>query len=579
MRGSRRGSGAETAAALHPDVPSPVARSPVQLTSLDSVYLGILAVLTLYGFHRVSLLARFRWPGGGGVEPGAGERGLDGGDALGRAVMWDRTDGDEVALDSSGASGAGASGVSGASDSSDPSDPTEISDSRQPSEPPAGPHPGVEGVVVGGAVPFVTVQLPLFNERNVAARLIRAVGALAWPAERLEIQVLDDSTDDTRDVVDAEVRALRERGIDARVVRREGRAGYKAGALDHGLAIAKGELICIFDADFLPDPDFLVRVAPHFEDAGVGMVQSRWEHVNRDESWLTRAQSTLLDGHFVIEHKVRSDSGLYFNFNGTAGVWRRAAIDGAGGWQVDTLTEDLDLSYRAQLAGWRFVYMSRLGTPAEVPPTISSFQSQQHRWAKGSVQVARKLGLRILRADVPWRVKVEAAAHLTGNVGHPLVFGLAVLLPLSGTFRTPFGSWWHLIVFTACTLSVFVFYDRSQRALGRSALARVRDVPLAIALGIGMCVSQTRAVLEGLVDRTGEFVRTPKRGDGTREYRDLLRGVPGLELVMGGWFAWGLVHAVEQRTWMLLPFLILFFSGFVWVGVLSLQDWMRSLRA
>jgi len=429
-------------------------------------------------------------------------------------------------------------------------------------------------------LPLVTVQLPLYNERTVAARLIRSVGALDYPPERLEIQVLDDSTDETAGIVESEVEALRTRGIRATVVRRPDRSGFKAGALDYGMARAAGELLCIFDADFTPRADFLRSLVPSFEDESVGMVQARWDHKNRDESTLTRAQSTLLDGHFVIEHSVRAQSGLFFNFNGTAGIWRRAAIEEAGGWQHDTLTEDLDLSYRAQLAGWRFLYVPSVSAPAEVPPGISAFKSQQHRWAKGSVQVARKLGWRILRAPVPLRNKLEAAAHLTGNTGYPLILLLSFLLPLSITQHTRFGGVWHLGIFALCTLSVIVFYDTSQRVLGRRRRSRWIDVPAAMSLGIGMCVAQTRAVLEGLFQNTGEFVRTPKRGESacTQAYRATFHGIPGVELLLAVWLAMAVVRALQLHVWGSLPFLLLFFWGFAWVGGLSLRDWWRDLR-
>ena len=439
----------------------------------------------------------------------------------------------------------------------------------------------------GPDVPRVTVQLPLFNERTVAARLVRAAGELDWPADRLEIQVLDDSTDETRAIVDREVRELRERGVDAVVLRRTDRSGFKAGALDAGLRTAKGELVCVFDADFVPPTDFLRRLVGHFDDPRVGMVQARWEHLNREESSLTRAQSALLDGHFVIEHKVRHDQGLFFNFNGTAGIWRRAAIDDAGGWEHDTLTEDLDLSYRAQLAGWTFVYAPRIVAPAEVPPDIAAFKSQQHRWAKGSVQVLRKLGWRLLRADVPLRTKLEALAHLSGNVGYPVVLLLALLLPLSVSEQDRFGGWAHLVMFCLCTLSVILFYDRGQAAIGRTLLQRLRDVPAAMSLGIGMCVSQTRAVFAGLRSDPGTFVRTPKRGDATSSatdpaptglatYRAALRGLPGVELLLALWFAWAVAQAVRLGHWGVLPFLLLFLSGFAWVGLLSLRQWARA---
>ena len=426
--------------------------------------------------------------------------------------------------------------------------------------------------------PRITVQLPVFNERSVAARLIRAAGELRYPSALLEIQVLDDSTDETRTIVDEEARALRDRGIQCVVVRRADREGFKAGALDHGMKTAQGELLCVFDADFLPRPDFLEQLVVRFSDPSVGMVQARWGHDNRDESWLTRAQSTLLDGHFVIEHKVRHDSGLFFNFNGTAGMWRRETIEDAGGWQHDTLTEDLDLSYRAQLAGWKFVYAPLVVAPAEIPPDIASFKSQQHRWAKGSVQVLRKLFWEILRSREPLRVKLEAFAHLTGNIGYPCVLLLALLLPLSLGFHELVPQWLHLGLFLLCTVSVFAFYERSQRAVARPLGKRVKDIVAAVSLGIGMCISQTRAVFSGLWSDTGTFVRTPKRGDARNRpaYLATLNGLPGIELLMAAWFAWGMVQAIDAGYWGSLPFLLLFFASFLWVGSLSLREWARG---
>jgi cellulose synthase/poly-beta-1,6-N-acetylglucosamine synthase-like glycosyltransferase len=427
-----------------------------------------------------------------------------------------------------------------------------------------------------GELPVVTVQLPLYNERTVAARLLRAVGELDWPAARLEIQVLDDSNDETRALVDAEVDGLVRRGLDAKVVRRADRQGFKAGALAHGQALARGELFAIFDADFVPQRDFLRALVPSFADPRVGLVQARWEHLNRDESLLTRAQSVLLDGHFVIEHTVRHAGGLFFNFNGTAGIWRRATIESAGGWQHDTLTEDLDLSYRAQLAGWKFVYRPLVTAPAEVPSELSAFQSQQHRWAKGSVQVARKLAGRIARAELPLRVKLEAAAHLTGNTGYPYVVVLAALLPLITSDTTRLGPSWHFAAFCVCTLSVVLFYALSQRPSARPLARKLIDVPAAMALGIGMSVAQTRAVLEGLLRATGEFVRTPKRGDGrAQRYRTRLSKLPLLELLFAAWCAFGLGNAVRAGLWGSLPFLALFFAGFAWVGTLALREWWQ----
>ena len=430
-------------------------------------------------------------------------------------------------------------------------------------------------------VPPLTVQLPIFNERTVAARLIRAAGALEYPRDRFELQVLDDSTDDTRAIVDEEVRLLRERGLAASVIRRANRTGFKAGALEHGMQRAKGELLCVFDADFMPQSDFLLRLVPHFADPAIGMVQARWGHHNRDESRLTRAESTLLDGHFVIEHKVRHDSGVFFNFNGTAGIWRREAIESAGGWEHDTLTEDLDLSYRAQLRGWKFVYLPQVVVPAEVPADIAAFKSQQHRWAKGSVQVFKKLALTILRSDEPVKTKLEAFAHLTGNAGYPFVLLLALLLPLSLGVSSEWSGWIHAVLFVTCTLTVLGFYERSQRSVGRSLGARLADTACAVVLGIGLSIGQTRAVLEGLLPGTGVFVRTPKHGDGPKRkrYAAVVRGLPGIELLVAAWLGWGIAHAIENGLWFSLPFLSLFFAGFAWVGGLSAVDALRPLLA
>ncbi len=473
----------------------------VPLTSIEWLYLAVLAVLAVYGAHRLWLLVGFRWPAR-------------------EALTGPPADASEETL------------------------------------------------------PAVTVQLPLYNERTVALRLLATVAELDYPRELLEVQVLDDSDDETCALVDARAAALRQRGVDVRVLRRPTRAGFKAGALDFGMRSARGELLCVFDADFLPPPGFLRELVPAFRDPSVGMVQARWEHENRSASALTRAQSILLDGHFVIEHTVRHARGLFFNFNGTAGLWRRAAIEGSGGWQHDTLTEDLDLSYRAQLAGWRFVYKPLTTAPAEVPPTLAGFQSQQRRWAKGSVQVARKLGGTILRADVPWRVKLEAFLHLTGNAGYPLVLLLAVLLPLTLAAEPRLGGLAHLAGFVLCTCSVILFYDASQRAIGRPLRARLFDVPAAVALGIGMCASQTRAVLEGLFGGTGAFVRTPKRGNAPARlaYRPSARGLPWIELALTAWFAVAIPVALARQLFGVLPFLLLFFAGFAWVAGLALRE-------
>ncbi|HNC95859.1 MAG TPA: glycosyltransferase, partial [Myxococcota bacterium] len=278
-------------------------------------------------------------------------------------------------------------------------------------------------------LPLVTVQVPLYNERDVAPRLVEAVVALNWPPDRLQIQILDDSTDDTLVGCEAALRLARQKGVAVEVLRRSRREGYKAGALQAGLASARGELIAIFDADFVPAPDFLQRMVPSFTDPAVGMVQARWGHLNEPASALTRAQALMLDGHFVVEHTARFRAGLWFHFNGTAGLWRRRCVEAAGGWSADTLTEDLDLSYRAQLAGWKFVYRVEEVVPAELPDSLSAFCTQQSRWARGSMQTLRKLLFPLLRSSAPLKNRVEAILHLCANLAWPLGLGVALLLP------------------------------------------------------------------------------------------------------------------------------------------------------
>src|SRR5262245_49645560 len=430
------------------------------------------------------------------------------------------------------------------------------------------------------AWPAVTVQLPLFDERTVAARLVRAAGALDYPRDRLEIQVLDDSSDETRTIVDAEVGDLRRRGLDASVVRRSGRAGFKAGALAHGLERARGELVAVFGADFVPHPDFLRRLVPAFRDARIGMVQARWEHSNRDQDLFTRAQATLLDGHFVIENTVRFDRGLFFNFNGTAGVWRRSAIEDAGGWQHDTLTEDLDLSYRAQLRGWRFVFVPGVIAPAEVPVEMNAFKSQQHRWAKGSIQTCRKLLPRILRSDLPFGVKAEAFFHLSANFNYILMCLLSILMFPSMVIRYNMG-WYEMILidvplFFAATFSFCNFYMVCQREIHTDWRARIKYVPFLMSVGIGLSVNNTRAVVEALFNKQSEFTRTPKyRIEGYtddwvgKRYRQSVAVQPLVELALGLYFTATVFYALANGIYGTIPFLVLFQVGFLYTGLMS----------
>jgi len=362
--------------------------------------------------------------------------------------------------------------------------------------------------------PVVTIQLPLYNEMYVADRLIEAVCRIEYPRDLLEIQVLDDSTDETVGIAQLAVRRFAAQGVDIKYYHRTNRSGYKAGALEAGLRAARGEFVAIFDADFIPSSDFLTRLMPHFANPRVGMVQARWGHINQDYSLLTKIQSILLDGHFVLEHGGRNRSGRFFNFNGTAGAWRRAAIDDAGGWQHDTLTEDLDLSYRAQLRGWQFVFLSDVIAPAEVPVEMNAFKSQQFRWAKGSVQTCRKLLPRILRADLPLGVKAEAFFHLTANFNYPLMCVLSVLMFPSMVIRYNMG-WYEMLLidvplFFAATFSVCNFYMVCQREIHRDWLTRVKYLPFLMSIGIGLSINNTRAVFEALFNKQSEFTRTPK---------------------------------------------------------------------
>ncbi len=359
--------------------------------------------------------------------------------------------------------------------------------------------------------PVVTVQLPIYNERHVAARVIDAACRLEWPHERLEIQVLDDSTDDTRDIVDASVRAWQARGVDIDVVRRSDRSGYKAGALAAGTRRSRGEALAIFDADFVPPPDFLARTLPYL-GPGVGVVQARWDHLNAEQSWLTRAQALALDGYFMIEQTAHARLGLFLTFNGTAGVWRRAAIDAAGGWQGDTLTEDVDLSYRAQLAGWRIVFLPGVVAPAELPATQPAFRRQQFRWAKGTVQVLRKLGPRLLGADRPLVARLLAITTLSGYFVFPISLALLLGAPLLLVYppHFPHALQWLSLV----PIGSLAMFASASAAIDRTWPRRLLAYPYLVALTIGLSLAGTLAVLEALAGRKSAFERTPKTGAG-----------------------------------------------------------------
>jgi cellulose synthase/poly-beta-1,6-N-acetylglucosamine synthase-like glycosyltransferase len=431
------------------------------------------------------------------------------------------------------------------------------------------------------ALPPVTIQLPIYNEMYVADRLIDAVCALDYAHELLEIQVLDDSTDETRSVAEQAVRRNAARGIDIKYRHRTDRTGFKAGALEAGLEAARGEYIAIFDADFIPPCAFLQRTIHYFTNPKVGMVQARWGHINQDYSLLTKIQSILLDGHFVLEHGSRNRGGLFFNFNGTAGIWRRTAIEDAGGWQHDTLTEDLDLSYRAQLRGWQFVFLQDLVAPAEVPVEMNAFKSQQHRWAKGSIQTCRKLLPRILQSSLPLPVKAEAFFHLSANFNYLLMCVLSVLMAPSMVIRYNMG-WYEMLLidvplFFAATASVANFYMVCQRELHSDWTTRLKYLPFLMSIGIGLTVNNTKAVLEALFNRQGEFARTPKyrieRSEDEwigKKYRQNFTVQPMIELGLGLYFTATVFYALSNGIYGTLPFLVLFQIGFLYTGLLSI---------
>jgi cellulose synthase/poly-beta-1,6-N-acetylglucosamine synthase-like glycosyltransferase len=430
-------------------------------------------------------------------------------------------------------------------------------------------------------LPRVTIQLPFYNEMYVVDRLIGAVCQMDYPRERLEIQVLDDSTDETRQIAELAVRRWAAQGYDIQYLHRTDRTGFKAGALDAGLKTATGEFVAIFDADFVPPVDFLRRTLGHFDDPRVGMVQARWGHINEDYSLLTKIQAILLDAHFVLEHGGRNRSGCFFNFNGTAGIWRRDAIGDAGGWEHDTLTEDLDLSYRAQLRGWRFVFLPQLVSPAEVPVEMNSFKSQQHRWAKGSIQTAIKLLPRILAAPLPLTIKAEAFFHLTANVNYLLMVALSVLMFPAMYVRYSMGLYEMLLIdvpfFFAATWSVAYFYIISQRELyPDSWTSRIKYLPFLMAIGIGLTVNNARAVVEALMGRQTEFARTPKYGIerksddwGDKKYKQSMAVQPIVEVALGLYFTFTVFYALANGIYGSLPFLVLFQVGFLYTGLLS----------
>ena len=436
--------------------------------------------------------------------------------------------------------------------------------------------------------PRVTVQLPIYNERYVLQRLVEAVGRLRYPRAQLEIQILDDSTDETTAIAVKLVERYRHLGFTMTVQHRPHRHGYKAGALAEGLTRATGEFIAIFDADFVPAPDFLLRTLPFFQDPTIAMVQTRWGHLNRAYSRLTLAQAFGIDGHFWVEQTARGGAGLFLNFNGSGGVWRRQAIDEAGGWQADTLTEDLDLSYRAQLRGWRMQFVPHVVCPAELPVQMSGVKSQQHRWAKGSIQTAKKLLPRVLQADLPRFTKCQAILHLTNYLVHPLMLWTALTTPWLLAVEPVVLQHTHLLmtVGSLCaTLGPASLYLYAQRQLYPDWTHRLRYFPYLLIFGTGIALNNTKAILEALCNVRGTFVRTPKfrieHPSDTwvgKRYRAAFPWLSLGELGLAVYSSYSTYLAMHRGAYLLLPFLLLYTLGFAAVAGLSLYEGFQAVR-
>ena len=437
-------------------------------------------------------------------------------------------------------------------------------------------------------LPKITVQLPIYNERFVVERLLEEVAKIEYPRDLLQIQVLDDSTDETHPFTQRLCNQYRASGLPIEYRHRTNRHGFKAGALQEGLATATGELIAIFDADFVPPMDFLTRTVDYFADPAVGVVQTRWSYLNRDFNILTQVEAMLLDGHFVLEHGARCGAGLFFNFNGTAGILRRCMIDDAGGWQHETLTEDSDLSYRAQLNGWKFIYLPMLDCPSELPIDTYGFQVQQARWAKGLTQVAKKLLPRILKADLPLKVKVEAFMHLTPNISYPLILAVSLLTLPVMIVRFYMGVFQMVAIdlplIIASFWSISAFYLYAQRELfPKSWWRSIVFLPMLMAAGVALTVSNSKAVLEALFGIQTSFARTAKYAIDSRKiqvkpeaYRKRSGLLPYVEIAIGSYFVYLMQFAIETLNYFALPFLLLFVSGYYWAGFSTLFEEYRG---
>lgn len=441
-------------------------------------------------------------------------------------------------------------------------------------------------------LPLVTIQLPVFNEMHVVDRLLDSVAALDYPMDKMQIQLLDDSTDETVGICAAGIQRLKARGFDAEHIHRTDRTGFKAGALENGTKFAKGEYLLILDADFVPNPDMLQKTIHYFTDSKIGLIQTRWGHLNRTYNVLTRIQAMFLDGHLELEQTARNRSGRFFTFNGTGGIWRKSCISDAGGWEHDTLTEDMDLSYRAQLKGWRFIFLNEVETPAELPVDMDGFKSQQHRWTKGSIQVCKKVLPAIWKSDAPFACKMEATAHLTSNFAYLLLICLCFLIYPSQHSAPELGKLAYYMVnipiFFFSSASVILFYVVAQKALRPGAWWKeLPYLPLLLALGIGMSISNAKAVLEAIFNHQTAFVRTPKYGIAAEtkksadwrksSYKAIKTLTPFIELLFGCFFLFVVVEAALRGNWSSAILLLPFPVGFLYTSVSSLARMLPVL--
>lgn len=440
------------------------------------------------------------------------------------------------------------------------------------------------------SLPTITIQVPLYNERLVAERIVHAVAKIDYPKNKLQIQIIDDSTDETSQFVARVIKQYAKLGVDIQHVHRNNREGYKAGALKAAMTSASGEFIAIFDADFIPYPSIIKDTIDHFNNKEIAMVQFRWDHLNRHDSQLTQSQAMMLDAHFSLEQHVRYASNALFNFNGTAGIWRTKAIVDAGNWSADTLTEDLDLSYRAQLKGWKLIYLNDVGCPGELPANMNAFKSQQHRWAKGGIQVMKKMLLNVWRSTLSLPKKLESTFHLSNNLAYfvmlfDTIFLLVPSLIVRHYYQLELMLWVELILFMLASGGHLVYFFFGQVALGHSKWRALKNMPRIILLGIQLAFNNSKAVLEAILGQQSEFVRTPKSGDyklksmantfpkklGKGLYKTVSPQGGSVELFLAIIYSIVLIWSIYHELWLMLPFLLLLIIGFFSAAIETLK--------